>query len=283
MKKIILISSLIYLFFVYISSAHADKLVFVQGYLGHGSNWSDAGIIAQLENKDWRDGGHYFFSQGDAILKKPDQFTLARNLYFTIDLPTEASFQFQSVILNTYLQHLRQAYPEEKLILVGHSAGGVLSRYVMVKNPQLHVDTLITISSPHLGSDLAELAKIIGNSPLALFTPLIGAQTLNRSQGLYDDLLPEKRGRFLYWLNRQKHPQAKYISIVRNPDAVDGGDLVVPAYSHDMRNIYALRGRATSYIVNGNHSLNSNDGKLIFDLLHETSYRPKHRLSGELI
>lgn len=250
-------------------SALADKLLFVQGYLGHGSNWFDSGIISQLKNRQWNHGGHYVYTQQGAILKTPNQVDYSKNQYFTVELPTEASFQFQSHILGAYLSHLRETWPDEKLTLVGHSAGGVLSRYVMVKNPELKVNSLITISSPHLGSDLAQLAKLLGETPLALFTPLIGAQTFNRSQDLYDDLLPEKPGNFLYWLNRQQHPDAEYISIVRDADAVDGGDLVVPAYSHDMRNVYALKGKARSYIVQGSHSLNSNDGKIIFDLIHE--------------
>jgi len=103
----------------------------------------------------------------------------------------------------------------------------------------------------------------------------MGAETLNRSQGLYSDLLPEQPGRFLYELNRQPHPKAQYISIVRNPNSTDGGDLVVPAYSQDMRHVFALRNRAQSYMVNGGHSLTPNDGELIIDLLTQHEFNTK--------
>ena len=40
----------------------------------------------------------------------------------------------------------------EKLILVGHSAGGVVARLVVLGNNPYRVDELITIASPHLGT-----------------------------------------------------------------------------------------------------------------------------------
>ncbi len=248
------------------TNVFADRLVFVQGYLGESSNWKASGIVRQLEAHHWRKGGAYYYRAG-GLGFNASKNSLSPNRYYTIELPTEASIQEQSYFLTRYLKHLRKNAPKERLILVGHSAGGVLSRLVMVQNPSLNVDLLITIASPHLGSDLAELATIVGSTPLALFTPFIGAETLNRSQGLYADLLPEQPGRFLYELNRQPHPEAQYVSIVRNPNAIDGGDLVVPSYSQDMRQVFALKNKAQSYVVNGGHSLNENDGQIIFDLI----------------
>lgn len=244
----------------------ADKLVFVQGYLGESSNWKVSGIIQQLEKHNWSKGGAFNYDQKNLTFK-PGKQQKTKHQFYTIELPTEASIRNQSYFLSSYLKYLRKMAPDERLILVGHSAGGVLSRFVMVQNPDINISLLITIASPHLGSDLAELANLVGNTPLALFTPFIGAETLNRSQELYKDLLPEQPGRFLYELNRQPHPKAQYISIIRNPDSEDGGDLVVPAYSHDMRSIFALKNTAQSYMVNGGHSLTPEDGELIFDLL----------------
>jgi len=263
-------------------SVSADRLVFVQGYLGESSNWRASGIIKHLEKKGWRQSGHYYYHEKGLSLKQAP-VTLAKNQYYTVELPSEASITDQAYFLSSYLKHLRKNYPKERLILVGHSAGGVLSRFVMVQNPELKVAQLITISSPHLGSDLAELANLVGKTPFAIFTPLIGAETLNRSQALYQDLLPEQPGRFLYELNRQPHPDAEYISIVRNPNAADGGDLVVPAYSHDMRNVYSLSRQARSYVVNGGHSLNARDGLLIYDILTQHTIKESNLGQRNLI
>lgn len=246
-------------------NASADKLVFVQGYLGQSSNWEVSGIINQLKKHDWKQGGAYYYNQKGLGFRPAKKLT--ENQFFTIDIPTEASIRDQSYFLSSYLKHLRSTFPKERIILVGHSAGGVLARLVMVKNPQLNISLLITIASPHLGSDLAELANLFGQTPFAIFTPLIGAETINRSQELYADLLPEQPGRFLYELNRQPHPKAQYVSIIRNPNSPDGGDLVVPAYSHDLKNVFALKNKATSYTVDGGHSLNPEDGLLIYDIL----------------
>lgn len=249
-------------------SANADNLVFVQGYMGQASNWSESGIIKKLEQNNWVHGGAYHYNSYGTVFEKT-YFDEGVNHFFTVDLPTEAPLQVQAHLLAAYLKHLRQVSPDERLILAAHSAGGVLSRLVMVQNPKLRVDLLISIASPHLGSDLAELGSLVGETPLVAFAPLFGVGTLSRSQGLYNDLLPEKPGRFLYWLNRQPHPSAQYVSIIRNPNAEDGGDLVVPAYSHDMRNIEGLKNRANSYIVEGGHSLNPQDGLLIFDIINQ--------------
>ncbi len=263
----------------------ADKLVFVQGYLGESSNWKLSGIVRQLEAHNWSDGGSYFYSEQGLGFRQSE--TSSNNQYFTVELPTEASIRDQSYFLSSYLKHLRKNAPTERLILVGHSAGGVLSRLVMVQNPSLNVSLLITIASPHLGSDLAELANLLGQTPLALFAPWIGAATINRSQELYEDLLPEQPGRFLYELNRYPHPQAEYVSIIRNPDSADGGDLVVPAYSHDMRKVFALKNRARSYMVDGGHSLTASDGALIFDILTQQHFKkqlkPNENLKVQLI
>jgi len=268
MKQMFKLLLTVSIFWIYLfsHSVLADRLVFVQGYIEESSNWATSGVVQQLESHQWHKGGAYYYTK-QGLGQKASQYQSAPNQYFTVELPTEASLREQAFYLTAYLKHLRSVSPYERLILVGHSAGGVLSRLVMVQNPSLNVSMLITIASPHLGSDLAELANLVGSTPLALFTPFIGAETLNRSQGLYADLLPEQPGRFLYELNRQPHPKAQYISIVRNPNAEDGGDLVVPAYSQDMRQVFVLKNKARSYIVNGGHSLNSDDGLLIFDLI----------------
>ncbi len=260
------IKSFILLCCFFVSNVFADRLVFVQGYLGESSNWQASGIVEQLEKHYWRKGGFYYY-QAQELHFKAATVSLTSDLFYTVELPTEAPVRVQAYYLTQYLKHLRQSAPNERLILVGHSAGGVVARFAMVQNPGLNVSLLITIASPHLGSDLAELANIVGSTPLAFFTPFFGADTLNRSQGLYVDLLPEQPGRFLYELNRQPHPEARYVSIVRNPNTIDGGDLVVPSYSHDMRQVVALKHRAQSYVVNGGHSLNAGDGQLIFDVI----------------
>ena len=50
-------------------------------------------------------------------------------------LPSEAPLMMQHRYLEQYLDIIRNLYPHESLLLVGHSAGGVLGRLYMVTYP----------------------------------------------------------------------------------------------------------------------------------------------------
>ena len=252
----------------------AQQLVLVQGYLSKPSNWSDAGITQVLMQNGWDYGGKFFHgSDGVRFLTPPHAATSGKRFY-QVSLPTEAPLRVQAFYLTAYLKKLIMKNPGEEISLVGHSAGGLVARYSMVNNPELGISRLITIASPHLGTDSAALGRMLGETPLTLLAPLVGANTFNRSQGLYSDLLPEAPGRFLFWLNRQVHPPAEYISIVRDQDSRDGGDWVVPQQSQYLENVHALRNRAFSYVVPASHNLTRPDGWLILDLLEARSLRP---------
>lgn len=255
------------------SQVSAKQLVLIQGYLGSSKSWSEAGITRQLHQQGWRYSGEYYYGSNGVALFEPQIARLnmsdSAHRFYQVNLPTEASIQHQAYYLTAYLKQIRKRFPQQELILVGHSAGGVLARYVMVRSPQLNVARLITIASPHLGTDSAEFGKLVGESPIALLAPMIGAGTLNRSQALYNDLLPELPHRFLYWLNRQPHPQAEYISIVRDHQSPQGGDFIVPEHSQYLENVASLKYRASSFIVKGSHALSAKDGRLLLDLINE--------------
>jgi pimeloyl-ACP methyl ester carboxylesterase len=260
------------LFIIVSAPLSAAQVVLVQGYLADTSSWVESGITRRLEERHWRYGGEFYYGSDGAGLKMRENrpsSPAAPDSYYLVSLPTAASIQNQAFYLRAYLKEIRRQWPNEKLVLVGHSAGGVVARYVMVRNHDLAISQLITIASPHLGADSAEIGKIAGDSPLSLFAPMLGAGALNRSQGLYKDLLPEKPHRFLFWLNRQSHPEAEYISIVRDQRSHSCVGCIVPQRSQHLENVYDLRKRALSYIVRGSHALSVSDGMLIMDLIHE--------------
>lgn len=255
----------------------AKQLVLVQGYLGQPSSWSEAGVTQQLIDSGWRYGGEFVYSSHGAQLFTEQQVWTddadGSDRFYRVSLPTEASIRNQAYFLSAYLKQLRQWFPAEELILAGHSAGGVVSRYVMVRNPGLGIDMLITIASPHLGTESAELGALVGDSPLGIVAPMLGMGTLTRSQGLYRDLMREKPQRFLFWLNRQPHPAATYISIVRDDVTIDSGDLVVPKSSQFLEHVEDLKDRAISYVVPGSHTLSIEDGRLLVELIQQSVVR----------
>ena len=255
-KKLILS---LFMLFALPLNAVADVLILVPCYLNGGHTWRSHGITQSLVANGWSDGGNFVLGPQGARLDLPP--ASGGNRFYTVELPSEAPLPHQAGYLNTYIDAVRVIHPEERLILAGHSAGGVLARYVMVTRPTVKVDTLVTIASPHSGSDAAELGETIANSPAAWMAPLFGANTINRSRGLYHDLGRPDGGNLLGWLNTQPHPKARYVSVIRpNDEWVD-------ARSQDMNMVPGLAGRSTVVASTGKHELNPGDGVLLLNIL----------------
>jgi len=247
--------------------AAAEAMVLVQGYLADGADWRRSGVTEMLLGAGWVDGGHLVNGPEGIRQFGGSRFPAARRFY-TLALDSEAPLLVQERQLAPYISEIRSRHAGESLYLVGHSAGGVLARLYMVQHPEVRVSALITFASPHLGTASAEAGLLAGQSLLWWMAPLFGAEELNRSQGLYFDLAREQNGNLLYWLNRQPHPPTRYFSVVRREGSFFGlGDLVVPAWSQDMNNVVALRGRAVTITVDGPHNLMPADGRLLLDIL----------------
>jgi pimeloyl-ACP methyl ester carboxylesterase len=252
------------------ATAPAETLVLLQGYLADEDYWRETGITRMLDRNGWADAGTLRTTRNGIRADRP--LPASNRRVYTLALPSEAPLMVQLRYLEQYLDVILNLHPYESLILSGHSAGGVLGRLYMVEHPDTSVGALITFASPHLGTDSAEIGAMAGNSPLGWFAPLIGGSTLNRSQGLYYDLVRERPGSLLFWLNRQEHPSSRYISIVREDDGLlNFGDLVVPAWSQDMNQVAALRGRAHRIVTQGGHGLTRQDGELLLQILASNS------------
>jgi pimeloyl-ACP methyl ester carboxylesterase len=263
MKKYLRLFSLL-IFTISISAQAGQTLVLVHGYLADGSLWRPSGIVGALQQGGWQDAGHLF---PNGTLPGWTAPSLTGRYLYTVTLPSsEAPLMVQTQWLSQYLHFLQAKHPDNSLILVGHSAGGVVARLSMIHSG-LAVKGLITISSPHLGTDKAEWAVLASNSPFSWFAPFFGMDTINRSEGLYWDLIRETPSTALFWFNRQPHPQARYISVVRVGKAIGVGDDLVPAYSQDMNHVPALAGRAITVTSIGTHSLQPSDGYLLVSLL----------------
>ncbi len=256
LKKLIL--TLVLLFSLPFN-AFADVLVLVPGYLNGGYSWRMQGITQSLVANGWSDGGNFILGPNGVRLDLPP--AASKHRFYSVELPGEAPLPIQANYLNNYIDAVQAMHPGEKMILAGHSAGGVLARYIMVTRPTLNIDTLITIASPHSGTDAAEVAKLISDSPASWIAPLFGLNTINRSRDLYRDLGRPDGTNLLSWLNTRQHPKANYISVIHlNDEWVDAG-------SQDMNNIPVLAGKSTVVTTNTGHSLNPADGVLLANVL----------------
>jgi len=237
----------------------AKTLIFIQGYEEDGSEWRTHGVTAPLVAVGWSDGGHLIDNGFNIVM--PLQMDGADHFY-TVTLPTEAPLMFQLQQFARYVEAIRLRDPLEPLILVGHSAGGVLARLYMVQYPHIPVAGVVTIASPHRGTDLSDIGLLAGQTPLSWGLPFIGADSINRSQGLFYDLRREEPGNFLFQLNRDIHPVSRYLSVIHQ-------DWVVAPESQDMRFVAALMNTGmveTMYSI-GDHDLNPNDGLILADFL----------------
>jgi len=252
------IVSLLLISLLSLPASAGQTLVLIHGYLGDGSTWRSTGIVQTLHGAGWQDAGH-LFPNGPLpgrVMPSPTK----RHLY-TVTLPSEAPLVVQAQWLEFYLRTLQRKHPDNSLILVGFSAGGVVARLVMVVS-KIPILGLITIASPHLGTEKAEWGTMLSNSPFSWVAPFLGLNTINRSKGLYKDLSRESPATLLFWLNRQPHPKAFYASVVRL-----GGDEWVPPSSQDMNDVPALHGLAMTVTTATTHSLLPADGPLLISLL----------------
>lgn len=255
-------------------SAHAEVTVLIHGYLSSAQAWHQSGILSALRQRGYEHAGNLSFSSKGVRLEDKQIKTL-RPVY-TVDLPSQSSIPFQTDWLEAYLRTLRKLHPDETFTLIGHSAGGLVARLTVVRNRSAGIRHLMTIASPHLGTQRATEALNATRGgmfgPVRSFftkrrtgTPLY--RTLRGSRPALYDLAPPKPGNLLFWLNRQPHPKMRYTSIIRTGTPKMPGDHVVPPPSQDLRRVPALGERAQSYTSPWGHQLTRQDGFVIANLL----------------
>ena len=252
--------------FLFPSYAIADIAVFVHGYHATGGSWRHKGITQLMVSRGWRDAGFYAPIVGN-IGYQGQSLNNQGHWFVTTELPSELPIEIQASLLGQYLQNIHQRAPGQKIHLIAHSAGGIVARLALVKNTQLPITQLITIATPHLGSPMAEVAESAAESPISWISPLMSIDGLERSETVFGQLAREKENYFLFWLNRQPHPQISYISIVRGSGSLLKGDRFVPPYSQNMALVPAIGQRSRMIRTPGNHKLKYADGLILLSLL----------------
>ncbi len=253
-----------------LKQSFADTLVLVHGYLGSADSWDRGGVGAALASRGWQPGGLLLPAARGAQLV-PGPGLQAEQRFVTVSLPSLAPLALQADVLHAMLRTLAAQRPDERLILAGHSAGGVVARLVMVRHQDLPVRGLISIASPHLGTAraLQGLDYTDDGFPWSALKSFFTGDLydlLRDSRPLLVDLLPARPGSLLDWLNRQLHPDRHYASVVRLGPAGQGDELV-PAYSQDLRAVAGLGARAQTFTTAAGHALRPADGVLLADII----------------
>lgn len=242
------------------ASLWAKTVVLVHGFQSNGMDWRKQGVTPVLQQNGWVDGGNIILTPRGPYnptnpAGKPER------IFYTVELPPRAPIMLQAYLLNLHLQQI-YAGRQEPLTLVGHSAGGLVARNWLVGSHSVPVDMLVTVATPHLGTPSADIACLATNTPMGFFAEAMGfGKWSSDADDLYHDMRTEEPGRFIYWLNHQPHPAIRYVSVVRdNQMRPDKFDFIVPTYSQNMNNVYALRGSSEYWTVEGSHFLGIPDG-----------------------
>jgi len=260
---------LVLIFLLIPGFALADIVVLVHGYHSSGSTWRYNGITTILASHGWNDAGTYTPLGNMVLYGQP--LTETGNHVITVELPSEAPVEVQADLLSRYLDDITQYFPQQKIHLIAHSAGGIVARLALVNNyaqeNKYNVAQFITIATPHLGSPIASMAEKASDTPIGFFAPFIGANEINRAEILYKQLGKEDKNHFLFWLNRQPHPPMPYTSIIRSDGSIIKGDWLVPAGSQNMAYVPAIGAKARIILTPGDHNLKYADAFVIMRLL----------------
>ena len=253
------------------SPLKAEIVVLVHGYLGSPQSWEHSGINARLQAAGWQRGGVVFHTPAGSMLTRHYTASVDRPIY-SVSLPSRAPALLQSDLLHFMITDLEKRHPNEKITLIGHSAGGLMARLKLVRYGAGQVDKLITIASPHLGTIMAIVAleETHDNFPFNILKDIFGGSTydiVKSSTPLLVDLTPPRPGSLIDWANHQPHPDIEYVSVVRGFDYFRNGDNLIPGFSQDMNNVPALRGKSQVYYLPTGHLLNPHDGEILSLLL----------------
>ena len=251
--------------------AHADIMLLIHGYLGDANSWEESGINSELHQLGWTRAGMF---QGSPL--GPQLFVTesnnAENLVYVATLPSETPVMVQADTLKNIIDIIRQNHNNDKIILVGHSAGGVVARMALIRHQLQNIKALITIASPHIGTGRADQALDIttNHGPFNMVKSFVGGRdydVLKHSRGLMFDLRHPQPGNMLYWLNSQPHPDIHYASIIRLSNNGATGDYYVPGFSQNMNNVPALQGKSSTYMTPSNHFLSRQDASTILSII----------------
>jgi len=250
--------------------ARAEVVVLVHGYLGSAASWEESGINAVLEQHGWGRAGILIPGPGGVGLLPPPAPPVGQPVY-AVELPSLAPMSIQADYLQGVLRWVAARHSDEPVNLVAHSAGGVAARLVLVRGGVPGIKRLVTIASPHLGTLRAveALEETHQGGPFGWFKDFFGGglyHAVKDSWGALLDLTPAAPGNLLFWLNQQPHPAIHYYAIVRT-GPVGLGDELIPAFSQDLNNVPALRGKVQVLLTPADHSLNPADGLLLAAIL----------------
>ena len=266
-----LVKTLIFILLVISFPAKADIMLLIHGYLGDATSWERSGINSELHQHGWLRAGIFRGSWQGPLLYTA-KHNNADNLVYVAELPSESPIVVQADFLKYIIDIIQQTNKDKQIILIGHSAGGLVARMALIRHQLKNIKALITIASPHIGTGRADQALDItaNHGPFNLVKSFVGGDDyhiLKHSRGLMFDLRYPQAGNLLYWLNYQPHPDIHYASIIRLSNNGIAGDYFVPGFSQNMNNILAIQGKSSIHMTATSHFLTWQDATTILSII----------------
>jgi len=209
-------------------------ILLIHGLGGEGKGWVDAGMTDYFEQAGLRFGGEVYTNLEGEMRLERGSFPPSVSDFFVVSI----SDPFQSLELwqqeiHTAVEQILGWTGAPKLVLVGFSAGGVAARKYLVEHLDDHrVAKLVTVASPHRGSELAlvyrvdkgirealeggSLTKRLAAEYEAIVERVEAATKIQIDAPLLGELIPpEYDGEFLKQLNQSPHPKdVEYVSLI---------------------------------------------------------------------
>lgn len=195
-------------------------MLFLHGFGSSAAMWEMDGTVAYFETRGLRYGGRLRADGrrgAPAALRGKDLFTVGfADPYGDVDVWAGE--------LEQVIRRALEFTGARKVILVAHSAGGLAARRYLVDHlDDHHVHALVTVASPHGGTELAFLAdlKVLveARPELLVFRPLV--KKLEEAAGfplnarILSQLHPVERNDWLQALDRANHPlDVRYVALV---------------------------------------------------------------------
>lgn len=247
----------------------AEVTVLLHGYLGSADSWEWSGVDARLRQSGWQDGGVAVATPTGVWLPSAGKKT--ERSFYRLQLPSTAPLMLQVDIARAMLEAITARHPDEPVNLVGHSAGGVVARALLVRYRPPQVATLVAIAAPNLGTGRALQALDRTDLPWPFswaqdFATDGLSQVVRHSRGLLWDLRPAASGSTLFWLNGQPHPEIRYVALVR-PGPVGLGDELVPVYSQSLQGVGGITEPVETRVVATGHALTPLDAQVLVEVL----------------
>ncbi len=143
---------------------------------------------------------------------------------------TTADIRHSARRLREYLQHLEDEHPGVPIDVIAHSQGGLVAREALANefdglDPELpQVSSLVTLGTPHQGTDLATAARMLGATTVG--KGVADGVSLVTPWGLRDPSVEQlsETSTFIRDLNRRPLPDGVHATAIGAK-----GDLIVPA------------------------------------------------------